>query len=110
RGACACRAAQKIQSPASSVLRRRSDVVTRELVQADCRTAQGGSTDAAAGPSRGDGAGRSAQRGTSGAATGPGGRSAPDPEAWTTESPCAPDPEAPKLERLTSPCAGRSGP
>src|SRR5215468_7376007 len=31
----------------------------------------------AEGPSRGDGAGRSAQRGTSGAATGPGGRSHP---------------------------------
>src|SRR5215831_19347939 len=43
----------------------------------------------AEGPSRGDGAGRSAQRGTSGAATGPGGRSAPDPERQTTESPCA---------------------
>src|SRR5215475_11389333 len=40
----------------------------------------------AEGPSRGDGAGRSAQRGTSGAATGPGGRSAPDPEAHNTQT------------------------
>src|SRR5690349_7735157 len=36
--------------------------------------------------SRGDGAGRSAQRGTSGAATGPGGRSAPAPDAYATQT------------------------